>query len=671
MRFGRLLGVLAAIVGLLAPGAASAAPALLNLTAADADRIAAQAEVACSVISACNNRFTVAVVDRVGNVLAVYRRGPASKTTLQSGLKVSGGLEGIFNDPTITFPSLPADANQGVPLDLAALAAISKAVTGAYLSSSGNAFSTRTASFIVQNHFVPGVRNSPGGPLFGVQFSQLPCGDFVQTNDPGAGTGIGPRRSPLGLSADPGGFPLYKNGVVVGGVGVIAGDAATYTLDLNPRRPSADLEERIALGASRGFTAPTAIRADRITAGGISLPYSASDGVVPNTSAAGSVPTVATALLSVPGWFTSGAVKNGTAYGDPASGYVAATEADSSVAIAGRRAYILDSGAGTNRYRPVTSAVSPELTDERVAEILQQALGVANQARAQIRKPLNSPAEVTISVVDSAGNILGVARTPDAPIFGTDVSLQKARTAALFSRPDASSLISKNTGDSLLNSLFRNIPKIQDAGKYMDAAERFFGDDVFSSGFAITDRAIGNIARPNFPDGIDGRPPGPLSNPSSSWSPFNVGLQLDLVQFQLLLSLVNASDSADPVTGCASKSTMAFGALPSSLPGPSAADELADADAAKLFANGIQIFPGGVPIYAADGTLVGAVGVSGDGIDQDDMIASLGLARASKALKGVIRHADPSIRSDALGLRYVQCPQTPFTSSQAQNVCNF
>ena len=39
--------------------------------------------------------------------------------------------------------------------------------------------------------------------------------------------------------------------------------------------------------------------------------------------------------------------------------------------------------------------------------------------------------------------------------------------------------------------------------------------------------------------------------------------------------------------------------------------------------NGITIFPGGVPLYKA-GVLVGAIGVSGDGVDQDDFVASAG-----------------------------------------------
>ena len=55
-------------------------------------------------------------------------------------------------------------------------------------------------------------------------------------------------------------------------------------------------------------------------------------------------------------------------------------------------------------------------------------------------------------------------------------------------------------------------------------------------------------------------------------------------------------------------------------------------------ANGIQIFPGSVPIYRGD-TLVGGVGVSGDGVDQDDMVAFLGLHNAGVELGGAIGNA--------------------------------
>ena len=95
--------------------------------------------------------------------------------------------------------------------------------------------------------------------------------------------------------------------------------------------------------------------------------------------------------------------------------------------------------------------------------------------------------------------------------------------------------------------------------------------------------------------------------------------------------------------------------------------------AAPRVRNGLQIFPGSVPIYRG-ATLVGAVGVSGDGVDQDDMIAFLGLQRASEALGGSVNQAPKDRRADTLAphgtrLLYVQCPQSPFLQSDQENVC--
>src|SRR4030095_5029793 len=77
---------------------------------------------------------------------------------------------------------------------------------------------------------------------------------------------------PLGLSADAGGLPIYKDGVAVGGVG-IEGDG-TYTVDRDPRDTDQQFEELIAASAVRGFEAPTLIRGDNILVDGIRLPYS-------------------------------------------------------------------------------------------------------------------------------------------------------------------------------------------------------------------------------------------------------------------------------------------------------------------------------------------------------------------------------------------------------------
>jgi len=120
-----------------------------------------------------NVRATIAVTDRVGNVLAVFRmNGAATTFTITGGRGVGGGLENVNVLPD-------------------GFAAIAKAVTGAYLSSEGNAFSTRTAGQIVQQQFNPGEIGQPSGPLFGVQFSQLSCSDLMRRDSDGL---AGPKR---------------------------------------------------------------------------------------------------------------------------------------------------------------------------------------------------------------------------------------------------------------------------------------------------------------------------------------------------------------------------------------------------------------------------------------------------------------------------------------------
>src|SRR5262249_36583949 len=93
-----------------------------------------------------------------------------------------------------------------------------------------------------------------------VQFSSLICTDFKRPN------------LPLGLSGDPGGFPLYRDGDVVGGVGV-EGDGR-YSVDPDPADFDVSLEEQAALAGTIGFDTPDLIRADNILADGIRLPYS-------------------------------------------------------------------------------------------------------------------------------------------------------------------------------------------------------------------------------------------------------------------------------------------------------------------------------------------------------------------------------------------------------------
>ena len=95
-------------------------------------------------------------------------------------------------------------------------------------------------------------------------------------------------------------------------------------------------------------------------------------------------------------------------------------------------------------------------------------------------------------------------------------------------------------------------------------------------------------------------------------------------------------------------------------------------DIARL-PSGFSLFPGSVPIYRGN-TLVGGIGASGDGSDQSDLVAFLGLSNGAAALNNVVGQAPAGIRADTLNplnarLLYVQCPQAPFTDTNDANVC--
>ena len=63
-----------------------------------------------------------------------------------------------------------------------------------------------------------------------------------------------------------------------------------------------------------------------------------------------------------------------------------------------------------------------------------------------------------------------------------------------------------------------------------------------------------------------------------------------------------------------------------------------------------MFFPGSVPLYK-NGVLVGAIGVSGDGVDQDDYVA----AQAAVGFE-----APDAIRADQIVLRAVRLPYLLF-----------
>ena len=576
----------------------------------------------------------VSISDRVGNILAVSQHGVSTRYVQ---VAPGPGAETAAGNVGLQSALVPRTA-----------VAISKAVTGAYVSSGGNAFSTRTASMIIQPHFPPTTYTVglESGPLFGLQFSQLACSDVMASAEAELDHNIGPRKSPLGMSADPGGFPLYKEGVLVGGIGVST--KAIYGFDDNVEDFDEDIDEAIALLASSHFLPPAEIRADKISLDGTLLRYSDAQVVEPASNlvdalAQSDKDLIDASLISVPGYFDSAqGIKAGQQYGQEGSGVRPSTLDE--FAIPG--AFILSDGAGRNRF-PIKAAADGNgnempLTQDEVRQLLETAHQTMSAARGQIRRPLNQSARVSMVVVDTTGEILGLVIGSDAPIFGLDVAVQKARTATFFSSELAATYL-----------VGLNRDEISD---YVQRVRVFLNDPQALTGqHAFSDRAGGNLSRPYFPDGELGRPHGPLSRPITEWSPFATGLQESLVRPEVVkhLGFVDGTSDKGAANECVGL--------------------LNEGGDIHLLGNGIQIFPGSVPIYRGS-TLIGGIGVSGDGVDQDDMIAFLSVHRVGEAL-GTLGNAPKEIRADTIEvdnvrLRYISCPFNPFLDESEQEVCN-
>jgi len=325
--------------------------------------------------------------------------------------------------------------------------AASKAATAVFLSSSGEALTTRTAGFIIQQHYPPGIGDTPPGPLVGVGFSSMAFSDVnsIRRLD-------GSRIPGARLYGSPGGVPLYRNGVLEAGIGVTGAgpeieDGSIYGPDTN---------EIVALTGQAGFEPPSAILATNIYVGGISFPYVASSAEAPRAavapdpsglSAPPPVPWPAAVLGGVSGELRSPII------GDPVTG---------------------------------TLSGQARLSAAEVGQIISNSAARALVTRAGIRLPVGQMAEVFISVVNNPGQpgvapaVLGTFRTPDATIFSWDVSVQKARTAVFFS--DATRAFSSRTVGFLAQTMYP--PGIDNTppGPFNGLQERFSAPIISGSG---------------------------------------------------------------------------------------------------------------------------------------------------------------------------------------------
>jgi len=140
--------------------------------------------------------------------------------------------------------------------------AVQKARTAVFFSDSQRAFSTRTVGFLAQEFYPPGINFTLPGPFFGLQelYSLFPLGTNTLNEAVVQPTPVLPNPVlPNGITIFPGGFPLYRNGVLIGAIGV-SGDGI-------------DQDDIIAASGTVNYLPPSGIRADTMMLRGARLPY--------------------------------------------------------------------------------------------------------------------------------------------------------------------------------------------------------------------------------------------------------------------------------------------------------------------------------------------------------------------------------------------------------------
>jgi uncharacterized protein GlcG (DUF336 family) len=203
------------------------------------------------------------------------------------------------------------------------------------------------------------------------------------------------------------------------------------------------------------------------------------------------------------------------------------------------------------------------LTQTDVVRIVNQAIAEADRTRAAVRLPFGQTSTFIIAVTDQNGNILAEYRMTDALFDATDVVPSKARNAYYFST---------RQGYEVLRDYVRR-------ASY--DTYTWEPDPPAGQGWALTSRTISFGGQPLFPPGID------LEKPATP------GPWFDLFLY-------------DTQNVCTEGS------------GP-------DRGGNRSFINqnGITWFPGSAPLYK-NGQLVGGLGVSGDGVEQNDLVTAAG-----------------------------------------------
>jgi uncharacterized protein GlcG (DUF336 family) len=368
-----IAGVLALL--LLGCGGGNSTPVIPPPVAAvQALQIADVQKIAQAAVNSVNVDMVVAVVDRAGFVLGVFRTQNAPAT---------------------------APGNFGQSLD-ANDVAVALARTGAFFSNDQAPLSSRTVRFISGIHFPPGVTNQPPADLYGIENTNRGCtlvssaafqnqippslalgGGF----GPGVLTGKADAMDSDPLAVNPGGVPIFYQNVVVGGIGVV-----TSSSDPNVAEYAAFVGSTTQRTGPSDSFGPTPAAPGVVFIGGIALPF-VTQTTLPSSVSAGPVAGTGSFFIA------------------PANSSGQPPEGDLIAPAAG----------------PLGG-----LSVADVQTILDNAEATANVTRAAIRLPIGSRARMVIAVADLDGTIIGLRRMQDSTVFSIDVAASKARNMVYF-----------------------------------------------------------------------------------------------------------------------------------------------------------------------------------------------------------------------------------------------
>ena len=169
--------------------------------------------------------MVIAVSDLDGNLLGLYRMPDSTVFSIDVAVAKSRNV--------VYF------SNRADPLDLPEVAP-------------GIAVSNRTLEFMSQPFYPPGIDGTEQGPAFDLFLRDLanPCSQGFDSLNP---------FNRNGVVFFPGSLPLYKDGRLVGGVGV-SGDGV-------------EQDDLVAAAGAMGFEAPDSIQANHFFVRGARLPY--------------------------------------------------------------------------------------------------------------------------------------------------------------------------------------------------------------------------------------------------------------------------------------------------------------------------------------------------------------------------------------------------------------